>query len=286
MSAKLKIKRGTTTSWADSANKDTTLEPGQLGVEYLDDGNMRLKVGRNGVELISSSTYHGNGDTFDFGISVRASYQLTFDGTQYHCVGKYSSAFNYNYIGNLSIVSLSSDDDTGEPFCIQADGDNNACSLFLSDTYAGAGHAIQLTKVSEDWSELPYVTPSTSVYQDNMLTFSKPMTDSTFTIMGKLTGTCKLLQKTSVTNASSIVLQVNSTASSTSGAVNLNSYCNDGVPSFYGLSNTRLGYPNQPWIEGYITDIYTNRLHVNTDSYGPTIPTSGSEGQLFFQIYS
>lgn len=283
MSAKLKIKRGTTTSWADSANKDTTLEPGQLGVEYLDDGNMRLKVGRNGVELISSSTYHGNGDTFDFGISVRASYQLTFDGTQYHCVGKYSSAFNYNYLGNLSIVSLSSDDDTGEPFCIQANGDNSACSLLLSDT--SSGHAIQLTKVSEDWSELPYVTPSTSVYQDNMLIFKKSGTDSTFTIMGKLTGICKLLQKTSVTNASSIVLQVNSTASSTSGAVNLNSYCNDGVPSFYG-SNTRLGYPNQPWIKGYITDIYTNRLHVNTDSYGPTIPTSGSEGQLFFQIYS
>ena len=46
MSAKLKIKRGTTTSWADSANKDTTLEPGQLGVEYLDDGSMRLKVGK------------------------------------------------------------------------------------------------------------------------------------------------------------------------------------------------------------------------------------------------
>lgn len=47
MSAKLKIKRGSTTSWADSTNKDTTLEPGQLGVEYLTDGNMRLKVGKH-----------------------------------------------------------------------------------------------------------------------------------------------------------------------------------------------------------------------------------------------
>ena len=46
MSARLKIKRGSTTSWADSANKNTTLEPGQLGVEYLADGNMRLKVGK------------------------------------------------------------------------------------------------------------------------------------------------------------------------------------------------------------------------------------------------
>lgn len=47
MSAKLKIKRGSTASWADSTNKNTTLEPGQLGVEYLADGNMRLKVGKH-----------------------------------------------------------------------------------------------------------------------------------------------------------------------------------------------------------------------------------------------
>ena len=65
MSAKLKIKRGSTASWADSTNKDTTLESGQLGVEYLTDGNMRLKVGSNEVELISSST-HSNGDEFNF----------------------------------------------------------------------------------------------------------------------------------------------------------------------------------------------------------------------------
>ena len=47
MSARLKIKRGSTASWANSTNKNTTLEPGQLGVEYLADGNMRLKVGKH-----------------------------------------------------------------------------------------------------------------------------------------------------------------------------------------------------------------------------------------------
>ena len=253
MSAKLKIKRGTTTSWADSANKDTTLEPGQLGVEYLDDGNMRLKVGRNGVELISSSTYHGNGDTFDFGISVRASYQLTFDGTQYHCVGKNNGTFTY--VGNISIVTSSSEDDTGEPFCIY--NADSGCTLALSDTYAGAGHAIQLTKVSEDWSSLPYVTPSTSVYQDNMLTFDKSGGDSTFTIISKLTGVCRLAQKTNEINNSSIVLSVSSTVSSTFGSVMLSSYSDDGAPSL-NSSNTRLGHPGQPWIKGYITDTYTD----------------------------
>lgn len=44
MSAKLKIKRGTTAGWANP-DKDTTLEPGQLGVEYLTSGLSRLKVG-------------------------------------------------------------------------------------------------------------------------------------------------------------------------------------------------------------------------------------------------
>lgn len=45
MSARLKVKRGKTESWADSTKNG--LEPGQIGVEYLTDGNMRLKVGKN-----------------------------------------------------------------------------------------------------------------------------------------------------------------------------------------------------------------------------------------------
>lgn len=44
MSAKLKIKRGSTESWAGN-NDNTTLEPGQLGVEYTASGKAQLKVG-------------------------------------------------------------------------------------------------------------------------------------------------------------------------------------------------------------------------------------------------
>lgn len=44
MSSKIQIKRGTTEAWASSSN-DTTLAPGQLGVEYLTSGYSRLKVG-------------------------------------------------------------------------------------------------------------------------------------------------------------------------------------------------------------------------------------------------
>lgn len=44
MASKIQIKRGTTAQWASSTN-DTTLAPGQLGVEYLTSGYSRLKVG-------------------------------------------------------------------------------------------------------------------------------------------------------------------------------------------------------------------------------------------------
>lgn len=45
MSAKLTVKRGTTEKWKDASSN--TLAPGQLGVEYLDNGYSRLKVGPN-----------------------------------------------------------------------------------------------------------------------------------------------------------------------------------------------------------------------------------------------
>lgn len=46
MSSKIQIKRGTTAQWASSSN-DTTLAPGQPGVEYRTSGSPRLKVGLN-----------------------------------------------------------------------------------------------------------------------------------------------------------------------------------------------------------------------------------------------
>lgn len=163
MSARLKIKRGTTTSWADSANKDTTLEPGQLGVEYLTDGNMRLKVGKQ--------------------------------------------------------------------------TDNGSAT---------------------DWSSLPYVTPPTSVYQDSEIKFTKSSGSSSFRIIGKLSNQGRISTTTDESSNSSIMLTASSKLSSTSGSVMISCYCNDGAPSFYGSPTTRLGYPNSPWIKGYITDTYTD----------------------------
>lgn len=47
MSAKIKLKRGTTASWANSS-KDNKLSSGELGIEYLTSGNIRLKAGKSG----------------------------------------------------------------------------------------------------------------------------------------------------------------------------------------------------------------------------------------------
>lgn len=46
MSAKIKLKRGTTASWKDST-KDNTLASGELGIEYVDSTNARIKVGNS-----------------------------------------------------------------------------------------------------------------------------------------------------------------------------------------------------------------------------------------------
>lgn len=46
MSSKIQVKRGTTAQWADSSTNDTTLAPGQLGIEYTTSGGSRVKVGQ------------------------------------------------------------------------------------------------------------------------------------------------------------------------------------------------------------------------------------------------
>ena len=45
MASKIQIKRGTTAQWANNTKNDTTLAPGQPGVEYCADGRTRLKIG-------------------------------------------------------------------------------------------------------------------------------------------------------------------------------------------------------------------------------------------------
>lgn len=149
MSAKLKIKRGTTSAWnSTDPSIDKTLEPGQLGVEYLDDGNMRLKVGKQ-----------------------------------------------------------------------TADGSATA------------------------WTDLPYVTPSVSIYQDERISFPKN---------GKLIDKSNfmVLVKTSATESSTVRLQAQSKM------VNFYSGDANNPTAFYSPSSVELGKHDSPWIKGYITDNY------------------------------
>ena len=60
MAGKIKVKRGTTAQWADSSTNDTTLAPGQPGVEYCEDGKTKLKIGPHTAD--GSSTEWANID--------------------------------------------------------------------------------------------------------------------------------------------------------------------------------------------------------------------------------
>lgn len=168
MSAKLKIKRGTTSAWnSTDSSIDKTLEPGQLGVEYLTDGNMRLKVGKQ-----------------------------------------------------------------------TADGSATA------------------------WTDLPYVAPSVSIYQDSMIRFKKTSSagEDLYIIDNTLSSHMQISQRTSTNIRSTISLSVSSSINNISGEVYLSSRVDSGVPSFYGGQFTLLGDSDSPWIEGHITDIYTDTI--------------------------
>lgn len=54
MAARIKFKRGTTSSWANSG-KDNKLAPGQPGLEIRSGKPPRLKIGTNGTDTVWSS---------------------------------------------------------------------------------------------------------------------------------------------------------------------------------------------------------------------------------------
>ena len=173
MSAKLKVKRGTTASWADSTNKDTTLEPGQIGVEYLTDGTTRMKVGSNNTTMVNLP--EGTSATaFEFMVVEGATYyvdeyELSQDGnnviTTKVYTGSRTSDSHYVYIGNISLKDTTFPD-TGEDFCIwnTPGGSGSYMSLGSSSIpyFVLRGRGL-------DWKKLGYVAPPTSVYQDDCI---------------------------------------------------------------------------------------------------------------------
>ena len=173
MSAKLKVKRGTTASWADSTNKDTTLEPGQIGVEYLTDGSTRMKVGSNNTTIVDLSEGTSGGG-FEFTIVEGATYYVDeheLDQTGNNVIatkvykGVRTSDSHYVYIGNISLKD-SNFPNTGEDFCIWSTVGGSGSYMSLNSSSIPY---FVLKGTSVDWKKLPYVAPPTSVYQDDSI---------------------------------------------------------------------------------------------------------------------
>ena len=94
MSAKIQVKRGTTAQWADSTTNDTTLAPGQPGVEYCTDGSTKLKIGPHTAD--GSGTEWANIEYISSGVGKKDSTQPTGeifnDYTNNVASGNYSHA--------------------------------------------------------------------------------------------------------------------------------------------------------------------------------------------------
>lgn len=176
MSAKLKVKRGTTEAWnSTDASIDKTLAPGQPGVEYLTDGNMRLKVGKQ-----------------------------TEDGS----------------------ATL--------------------------------------------WANLPYITPSVSIYRDESTEFTKG---------GKIVDSLTdLLAITKSSTASVANIKLTTTGAELSGVITLTSGSSTSPSSFYSTS-VELGKSDTPWVKGHITDNY---VQSNTYSNSMKVAYNSSTEALEF----
>ena len=70
--------------------------------------------------------------TESFEVVEGQTYTVNWDGTEYECIGFASNSMHM--IGNLSILSMSESDDTGEPFLYYINGNNGGVGTF--DTQA------------------------------------------------------------------------------------------------------------------------------------------------------
>ena len=113
--------------------------------------------------LTGDSGQYGGQLTGAFEVVVGQTYTVNWDGTEYECV---CSTFNsFPFIGNLSILSMSDSNDTGEPFLYYNNGNMGGFGTF--DT--SASHTVSVTAVMEviipmSEDSLPTAAKNTTVF--------------------------------------------------------------------------------------------------------------------------
>ena len=125
--------------------------PKPLTYDYMPEGYPTKTMGTVTLMEEQELEFALIGDTGQYGVLLTEAfevvegqtYTVNWDGTEYECVG---FAFNsMPMIGNLSIMSMSESDDTGEPFLYYNNGNKGGVGTF--DT--SASHTIGVKRTEE-----------------------------------------------------------------------------------------------------------------------------------------
>ena len=156
--------------------------PKPLTYDYMPEGYPTKAMGTVTVMEEQEVAFASMGDdgqyaaqlTEAFEIVEGQTYTVNWDGTEYACVG---FAFNsMPMIGNLSILSRSESDDTGEPFLYYINGNKGGFGTF--DTYAS--HTISVKTTEEIVTPMAKeFLPATAfiTYDSSTSTYSSDLTN-------------------------------------------------------------------------------------------------------------
>ena len=125
--------------------------PKPLTYDYMPEGYPTKAMGTVTVMEEQELAFATMGDAGQYGVLLTEafevvegqSYTVNWDGTEYECIGFVSNSMPM--IGNLSILSMSESDDTGEPFLYYISG--NMGGVGTLDT--SASHTIGVKRTEE-----------------------------------------------------------------------------------------------------------------------------------------
>ena len=145
--------------------------PKPLTYDYMPEGYPRKSVQTTTLMEEQELAFALTGDSGQYGVQLTEAfevvkgqtYTVNWDGTEYECVSFASNSMPM--IGNLSILSMSESDDTGEPFLCYSNG--NMVGVGTFDT--SASHIISvktteevITPMAEEF--LPDTVKNTTVF--------------------------------------------------------------------------------------------------------------------------
>ena len=142
---------GVPTAWSPVDMPSGGSVPKPLTYDYMPEGYPTKSVQTTTLMEEQELAFALTGDAGQYGVLLTEAfevvegqtYTVNWDGTEYECVGFASNSMPM--IGNLSILSMSESDDTGEPFLYYNNGNMGGVGTF--DT--SASHTIGVKRTEE-----------------------------------------------------------------------------------------------------------------------------------------